>query len=298
MPRTHVILVTHTPDRLRRTLLGVACQTVEPSTIVVSCDRDDPGLREAVQAACNEFGITVELVRRAKCQHARAAQARNNAVRRLLQLDAHPNDPLLFFDGDCVPEPHAVDKHHRLLRRGEIVLGGRFELTPEQTEAFDEDALRRALPPATPTRDQTAELRRRRSRLLQQTRVRRLGLARLGFVKGHKPKVIGANFSTTLRAYAAVNGMDETYEQWAQEDDDLGRRIFQSGGRPVVGVGVIHSFHQYHPTRAPDDWQNCPNVLKLKRPAPTWCVHGLNNPLPQSEPVAERIEPAATLIGA
>ncbi|MFT5423703.1 MAG: hypothetical protein ACI89L_001491 [Phycisphaerales bacterium] len=293
MSRTHVILVTHTADRLRRTLLGVACQSKAPDTVVVSCDSDHPSIRDAVQAACNEFGLTVRLILRAKCEHARAAQVRNNGVRELLAHGAQPGDAVIYLDGDCVPERDLAKKHAAALRKGQMVLGGRYEMTPDQDAAFDETALRQGNLPITPTPEQGQALASRRARLVRQARLRRFGLARLGLVKPHKPKLLVGASSFTLEALCAVNGMDETYVQWGQEDDDLARRIYQWGGKPVVVVGDVHTFHQYHTTRAPGDWHQSPNAKRLAEPAPTRCELGIDNPMPQPEPMAQVLVPGA-----
>jgi len=106
MPQSHVIVVTHTPERLRRTLLGVACQSHTPDTITVTCDAEHDAIRDAVQAACDEFGLSATLIMRPKHELSRAGQARNNAVRLLTDDGIARDSALIFIDGDCVPTEH------------------------------------------------------------------------------------------------------------------------------------------------------------------------------------------------
>jgi len=279
MPEARVILVTHTPDRLRRTFLALACQTTPPASITLSCDSDDDEIRAEAQRACDEFGLDLMLVLRAHAGVSRSAQARNNAVRALLEQRPASDALLVFLDADCVPEPDLVRKHLDMGGRGLAVLAHRYELTEAQTESFDEDALRRGGWPARPTDAQTESLARRARRLRRQARMRRWGLA-----KAHKPKLLSANFSVALADYLRVNGFDETYEGWGQEDDDLGRRLYQAGVRPVIGVDRIAAFHQHHPTRAPRAWDEGPNAARLRERAASRCARGVENPIPQAPP--------------
>jgi hypothetical protein len=277
-------VVTHTAQRLRRTLLGVSCQTARPASVTVTCDADDESIREAVVAACAELGMSVRLVRRAGHELSRAGQARNNAVRALLGAGAGDGSALVFLDGDCVAEPALVGKHLALLGRGGLVLGWRFEMTPAQTEAFDEGALRAGRLPIEPTRAQWAALRRRHRRFVRQAVMRRVGLG-----KAHKPKLLGANFALSLADYRRVNGHDETYEGWGQEDDDLGRRLYMAGVRPVIGVARVLSFHQWHETRAPRRLEEGRNAHRLEETCAMRCARGLEDPVEQHEVRVEMV---------
>ena len=280
----HVILHTHTPLRLRRTILGVACQTRRPDTLTISCDSDNAEIEAVCRACAAEFAVGMTLILRGHTGKGRSAQAKNNAVRSLLSrgADRRPGT-LIFFDGDCVPEPAAVERHERMSLRagpeGGLVIGRRFNLTEAQDGTFDEAALRAGGWPVSPDPAEVEFLERRHRSYQRQAFLKRFGLA-----KGHKPKVLGSNFSVPLAAYVAINGHDETYEGWGGEDDDLGRRLYRSGVRPVVAVRDIAVFHQWHKTLAPGAWHDAPNSSRLRQPCPTVCVRGVTNPMPQPEP--------------
>jgi len=289
MSQAHVIVVTHTPDRLRLTLLGVACQTRAPDTLTLTCDADDDAIRVAAQDAADEFDLPITLITRRRHDRSRAGQARNNGVRHLLDEGVREG-ALVFFDGDCVPAPAAVDDHVRALERGGLVIAWRFEMTPEQTASFDETALRQGRLPIEPTPAQWSSLRARHRRLARQARLRPLGLA-----KSHKPKLLGANFSVDLGAYRQINGHDETFEDWGQEDDDLGRRLYMADHKPVVGVKDILSFHQWHETRAPLKLDQGRNAHRLLEACPARCVQGLENPVPQHPVRVEQLTPRGSI---
>jgi len=314
MSGTHVIIITHTARHLSGTLLGAACQTERPRSVTVSCDGDDPAVAAAVEQAARTLGMPILLVQRAHMGASRSSQARNNAVRALLGLSAgsegdsqgerregedrqglpdhtrrnsekpparpEPDDRLWFLDGDCCPAPEAQAMHLSLGRDGGLVVGFRVDLTAEQTGAMSEELMRRGLWPVRPTKDQLGLLRWRHKRYVRAALLRRIGLG-----KAHKPKLLSANFSLTLGDYLRVNGFDEEYTGYGQEDDDLGRRLYAAGVRPVVGVATAVTFHQHHPTRAPGAWEASPNAARFGRPYRIRCERGVENPLEQAEVV-------------
>ncbi|GJM18389.1 MAG: hypothetical protein DHS20C14_06020 [Phycisphaeraceae bacterium] len=286
MARTHAILVTHTPERLRRTILGVAWSSARPDTLTLACDSDDPAIEAAARDACAVGDIAMTLTMRANVGKGRSGQTRNNAVRAIAAAGADDADALVFFDGDCVPDHAAIELHTNALLRGQLVLGWRYELSPEQDASFDDDALRAGRLPFTPDPEQTRAIESRHKRYQRQATWKRFGLG-----KPHKPKLLSANFSCTLGTYRAINGFDETYEGWGQEDDDFGRRVYQSGGRAVVALRDILAYHQYHVTRAPNAWGTGPNAARLSAPCDTVCAHGLKDPLDQPEPRTIQLAP-------
>ncbi len=292
MPPVHVILITHTPERLRRTILAVAWSSRAPDSVTLSCDSDDPEIERVARVACEEAGLPLTLVTRPSAGVGRASQTRNNAVRAILKTLPNPNPDaaLAFFDGDCAPLHTAIERHADALDpkggRAHLSLGWRYDLTEQQDAEFDERALKEGLMPFTPTDDQTAAIEKRHRRykrqLLQRT---------LGFAKPHKPKLLSANFACTLAAYREVNGFDEAFEDWGQEDDDFGKRLYQARKRVRVGLRHILALHQYHTTRAPGDWHDSPNADLLREERPTYARLGLDTPADQPTPEITRIGP-------
>jgi GT2 family glycosyltransferase len=155
-------------------------------------------------------------------------------------------------------------------------VGFRIDLTPEQTEAFDESAVRRGHPPAPLEREQCRVLIRRWWRYEWALTLRNWGLG-----KAHKPKVLSANFSCTLGSYRAVNGFDEEYIGWGAEDDDLGRRMYASGVSPALGITKTIVYHQWHATRAPQTWHANAGAARFLKGTPVRALRGLDHPLEQ-----------------
>ena len=300
LPDTHrsplvVIIPTHTTRHLRHTLLGVSCQTRRAELVVVSCDNEGSDLRELVATCADELGLNILLVQRPFTGKARSGQVRNNAVRGMIKDRDWPQATrLVFFDGDCCPAPEVLATHERLAQAGRhgLVVGHRFDLTEEQTAKFDETALRAGRWPVQVTDEQVVALRSREARYRRQVLLRRFGLT-----KSHKPKVLSANFSVALGTYLAINGFDESYEGYGQEDDDFGRRVYAHGDRPIVGVAALPVFHLYHPTRAPEAWDRSPNARKFLQESRgcAKCAMGVDHPAAQGPLQSERFVRSADL---
>ncbi len=193
----HIIVSTHTAQWLRRTLLGVASQDRPADSVTVSCDNDHADVRKVAEEAAGELGLPITLVQRSHHGVARPSQVRNNGVRALLESgDVAPDAHLLFLDGDCVARHDHVSRHLKLAGQGDLVVGYVVFLTPEQTEAFDENALGPGRTPVEVDADQLAALDKRERRYRRQKFIRGLGLG-----KRHKPKLASGHMSVSLAMY-------------------------------------------------------------------------------------------------
>lgn len=285
MPEQHVILITHTTLHLSRVLLGFAFQTRPAESVTVSCDTDRADIAQVVESASRELRMPITLVQRTHTGKARCAQVRNNAVRALLASDRAPgtNARLIFLDGDTVPAPDMVELHERLSTPRQMISTFRINLSEAQTAGFDEQAVRELRRGVSITPEQSDELAQRHARYRRQ-----LTLSRLRLTKRHKPRMIGGHFSVPLSAYLAVNGTDEAYEGYGQEDDDLTRRMRAWGAPTLVAVRDILAFHLWHPTRAPQDWHTAPGVARFNARHPVRALLGIDQPAAQPTPVVRR----------
>lgn len=192
----------------------------------------------------------------------RLARVRNNAAR--LARGRY----LLFIDGDCVmPSGHLL-AHHRRRRPGVALLGFCARLS--------EPASRHLMPENLAVANLSAMVSPDEARLLA-NRHRR---ARWHSIIRHptKPRLAGGDFGVWRGDFEAVNGFDERFIGWGQEDDDLGLRLRAAGIRLESILDLTQTLHVWHPTdpTATPRWRDGANVAYFhRRGRITACRRGL-----------------------
>ncbi len=287
MPALHVIISTHTARHLATVMAGVGAQARRADRVIVSCDVEDAGIGELVRERAFALGLDATVVQRPHRGESRSAQVRNNGVRALSADGLAAGAHLVFLDGDCCPGRGCFEAHERLGAAGDLIIGFRFDLTQEQTAQFDVEAMASGRDPVAISEDQRAGLIDRDRRYRRNAIMRRFGLA-----KPHKPKLLSANFSISAAMYQMINGFDEEYQGYGGEDDDLGRRVYAAGGRPVIGVSEAIAYHLWHPTRAAARWEDSPGIARFKTRTPTRTRFGLDSPYDQPAPTVARFAAA------
>jgi glycosyltransferase involved in cell wall biosynthesis len=264
------ILVTtfRRPRHLELVLESIAGQQGVPRDfeVVVSDDGSDDGTAELVAAFATRADFPVQFTTQ---PHAgfRLARVRNNAARL-----AHGRY-LLFLDGDCVLPSHHLAAHRHRRRPGLALLGYCARLS----EAVSRPLLDQGLTQGNRGPGNLAELvTPDEARLLahRHRQARWHGLVR----HPTKPRLAGGDFGVWRADFARINGFDERFEGWGQEDDDLGLRLRATGVQLASILDATCSLHVWHPTdpTATRRWRDGVNVGYFQRRGRlTVCRQGL-----------------------
>ena len=225
----------------------------------------DDGSDDETAAVVGRFAASAECaVRSTTRRHDgfRLARTRNDAAR-LARADY-----LLFLDGDCMIPRHHVAAHLARRRPGTALVGYCARL-PEETSRLlvPENLSLTNLASLVPAAERRA-LRRRRRRFWWHDVLRH----------PTKPRLTGGDFGVWRCDFEQVNGFDERFVGWGQEDDDLGLRLRAAGVRLESILDQTCSLHVWHapdPT-APARWRDGPNVAYFgRRGRLTICRRGL-----------------------
>ena len=88
---------------------------------------------------------------------------------------------------------------------------------------------------------------------------------------------MSGNFAVVRADLFMVNGFDEAYVGWGQEDDDLGRRFYAAGVRPMPVANRARISHSPHPSRRARQWSEGANIQRYgRRDVPIRCAQGLD----------------------
>lgn len=185
-------------------------------------------------------------------------------------------DYLLVTDCDSLPHADLVEQHLAVAARGRFVLGECIRLTQERTKILDLAAVRRGDYETARSESAQRSLNALQRRAQFYTWIRRR----------RKPRVRGNNFSLFLDDFRRVNGYDERFVGWGNEDGDLRERLKRAGIRPYPIVNRAVNYHMWH---APHDTKPSKTNQPCAwggRTRPARCEVGLDHRQPTGEGVA------------
>jgi glycosyltransferase involved in cell wall biosynthesis len=232
-----IVSVYNRSALLARCLASVASQSVLPSEIIVCDDGSDEDLLPCLEAAAARLPGRLVQVRQGH-QGFRLARSRNNGIK------VATEDRLLFIDQDIVGTRRFLETAVTAIEARRFVVGYPVRLTAEQTLRVTEAQVRSGDYRAVYTRRETAPVRR------QYYKDRFYGwLHRLSLGTRPRPKVCGAVHGMWKADLVRIDGYDENFVGWGNEDDDLGRRLHRAGvhgGNPFRTEFPLHLHHPPH----------------------------------------------------
>lgn len=236
--RIAVIVTTYNrPDALSAVLEGYLSQTDQGFEILVADDGSTPETSLVVQQFQARAPFPIHHVWQ-EDDGFRAAAIRNRA------LVATQADYIVFTDGDCIPPVDFVARHRLLSEKGCFLSGNRLLLS----QGFTQQVLDKKLPIHLWTCSQWLGARWRGDI------VRLLPLLRLpdvSWLRKRSPKRWRGAKTCNLSAFRddllRVNGLDESYTGWGQEDSDLVVRLIRAGlvnKSARFSSPVLHLWHK------------------------------------------------------
>ena len=247
MPALSVILTTYNKPRdLVRVLEGFRAQTYSDFELLVCDDGSGPPTADAIDLFSRDVPFRVEHCWQEDTGF-RAAASRNNGIR------AARGETLVFCDGDCVPFPDFLEQHARAASPEAFLAGERYLLSLEEAEEIEIGSIASGVAFAAPPAREV----KRVNRIRRNDRFYRL----IG-IKPERPRLMTCNCSVPRQRALEINGLDERYEGWGMEDEDLRRRLVAQGAAPRSVVGQANCLHLWH--RADETF------LGKRKQSPNW----------------------------
>ncbi len=248
---TVIISTYNRPGFLTLTLEGFLRQTTRDFEIVVADDGSGDETGRVIDAFAGRAPFPVRRVwqedegyRLARIRNLAAVEARSTC--------------LIFNDDDCIPFRDLVERYVEVSAPGRFWLGRAVYLDEEATSRLDPAAVREGLHEGLAS---PAERRR-----LLRARLKNAFYIWYGR-KPNRPVIRGNSFAVHRDDLMAINGFDEAYKGWGQEDDDLARRLRAAGPEPRSRIGVARVAHQYHgrPAWTPAEYRLGSNLAYQRR---------------------------------
>ena len=237
---TSVIVPTYNrPNELRLCLLSLAQQSLLPDEVLIADDGSGDETRQTIERFRNSADCTFVLKHIWQDDDGfRKPRILNETVRNAA------GDYLLFIDGDCLAHRHWLRFHlqnaepdamlggkrvdlgqglsSKLLNNSQLVTGLSFRLLWDSVVS-DTRKAEEAIVVSSPF------LRS----LIHRDRISNDG-------------IWGCNFSVSKNLFFTINGCDEDFQDGSIEDNDLGIRVLNSGGKLRSVRNLANVFHLWH----------------------------------------------------
>jgi glycosyltransferase involved in cell wall biosynthesis len=226
-----IITTYNAPKALGKASESVLHQTRLPDEVIIADDGSDDTTASLVKRFSEAAPVPVFHVWH-EHRGFRAAKIRNEAIKR------SSGDYIILLDGDCVVNRHFVSDHLALAEKGYFIQGKRVHVNRDAVGWF--------------THDEAGSV----FSLIKMAITCRISnvhhIMRMPFfppVKNRKLKGIkSCNMSFFRRDIFAVNGFNEEFMKWGNEDSELACRFFKYGLIKKVHPFMAICFHLWHPT--------------------------------------------------
>lgn len=228
-----IITVHNRLPMLRDILLSVASQSQPVDRIILADDGSTDDVGATVRENIESVGVPITHVRQPH-DGFRVARSRNNAIR---EAD---EGLLIFADQDLLFTHRYIETFIRHQEVGRFLVGYPLRLDVQQTEQINDEMISSCEYSSLIRDEQVAVITKqhRKDRIYEW--MHRWHLRQIG------PKLRSGVFGAFRSDLQRVNGFDEHYQGWGNEDDDLGWRLHAAGiyGRNVFNKD--YALHQYH----------------------------------------------------
>lgn len=205
--------------------------------LVVSDDGSDEDVLGLLENYATDLNFNVKYLRQER-NGFRAAKCRNNGIR------AASGEYIIFIDQDIIPSKGYYQRFVDNMEKGAFLVAYPVRLSKEQTSRITTSVIEEADYKNIITKKQVRKIH---AQFYQESYYfyKRKILKKIIY----KPKLRSGVFGIHKESLIKVNGFDENYKGWGNEDDDLGRRLCQSG---IIGKNVfkdeypIHLYHEPH----------------------------------------------------
>lgn len=229
-----ILIVFNRSDLMKRSLISLNCQSILPDEVIVTDDGSEENILEVLKSIAPKLNYKLKYVRQEN-NGFRAAKARNNGAR-LAQ-----NEYLVFCDQDILSTKNYLKTFTDNADKAKFIVSYPVRLTKEQTlnvnskmiETFGYDSILRY--------GQRLKIKKQYLKDNYSYFLKKINYTKKG------PKLRSGVFAIHKDTFIKVNGFDEKYKGWGNEDDDLGNRLYAAdiiGYNPFWNEFPIHMFHE------------------------------------------------------
>lgn len=272
-----IIPVYNRLQHLRASILCLMKQRVMPNEVIISDDGSSEKILDYIGDLVQKVPFKVVHIYQ-EDKGFRKTRALNNAVRN------STGDLLIFCDQDLIFGEDYIEKMRSACKKENFVMGI-AGLTSESEKIqilkkLEKNSYIKSIEEVSENCFKEIEKRKNKEKmriLLKKLKIKKRGM-----------KLVGMSYGILKENYLKVNGYDEKYRKWGNEDDDFGNRLTVLGLEGEVlnlEAPLLHLWHYFDPTKKPDG--NDEYYYKVKKiifkDKKYRCEYGIDNPLENDE---------------
>ncbi len=237
-----IVPVYNRLEHLRALFLCLLKQKKQPDELIITDDGSSQKVLDFIGDLIPKLEFKVKHIYQ-EDKGFRKTRALNNGVRNSI------GDLLIFCDQDLIFGEEYIETIAKNIKNDIFLMGRAHTLKKEEKDFIVEniekinsyEEIVKNLPDSyIPTIKKMLNEDKRR-RLLKTFKLAKRGI-----------KLVGMSYALMKNAYIKVNGYDENYIGWGQEDDDFGNRLTVAGinGKELVTKNIqLHLWHYSDPTK-------------------------------------------------
>ena len=270
MVKTSLIITVYNRSNLiRKALLSLNNQSVKPDELVLSDDGSDEDIVGVIKDIVRKFNFPVKFVQQ-EHKDLRLAKCRNNGIR-----NASCNF-LIFLDQGLLHTKNLLRTFIMNQKENRFLTGVPIWLNEELSLKISEEKIMSENYNFLIDKNQVESVVKQYKKDKIYYYLHQLKLT-------NQPRMRGGFCAINKIDLAKINGYDEKYIGWGNEDDDVARRLYQMGAEGYNPFRDEYTIHLFHPpakegsTRI--DLEYDVTIDKEIKKGKYRCDFGLDNPL-------------------
>lgn len=230
-----IITVRNRSEYLRKCLLSIASQSLVVDEVVVADDGSEENIAGLLRNMSSELPYAIKYARQ-EFNGFRVARSRNNAA-----LNAS-GELLVFYDSDIISTKDYIRSFRDNIKQGIFLSSYPIRLTQQQTERLSLIDIINCN-----YNDLSAKQRNKiKSQFIEDKFYSIFNNFKTNIKRKH-PKLRGGVAAILKEDFFEVNGYDEKFIGWGNEDDNMSKRLYckgMNGKNPSFNEFPLHLYHE------------------------------------------------------